>query len=100
MNKLTGKAVGTCVGAFFVLLDICISNDWMPWANRFSPITLAQINAYAGNNLKYHITFQYGIAFFTIGILVLSVLSILVNYREKAENWLQRLEVKWIQKQR
>lgn len=100
LNKLTGKAVGTCVGAFFVLLDICISNDWMPWANRFSPITLAQINAYAGYNLKYHITFQYGIAFFIIGIFVLSVLSILVNYREKAENWLQKLEVKWIQKQR
>lgn len=85
LNKFTGKAVGTCAAAFFVLLDICISNDWMNWANRFSPITLAQINRYSGLNLKYQITLKYGILFFVIGILVLSVLCILVNYQDESE---------------
>ena len=51
LNKLTSKAIGTCAGALCVLFDICISNDWMAWANRFSPITLAQINTYSGINL-------------------------------------------------
>lgn len=99
LNKLTGKAVGTCVGAFCVLLDICISNDWIPWARRYSPITLAQIKTYAGINLDYHITFAYGIAFFIIGMLTLSVCGILANYKERAESWLQRLEGKWIRKE-
>lgn len=80
LNKMTKNAVGTCVGAFFILLDICISNDWMAWANHFSPITLAQINTYAGYNLKYHITLNYGIVFFLIGILIFSGLSVVANY--------------------
>ena len=99
LNKLTSKAIGTCAGALCVLFDICISNDWMAWANRFSPITLAQINTYSGINLKYHITLKYGILFFIIGILVLSILCVLVNYKENTEIRLQKLEVKWRKKQ-
>lgn len=99
LNKLTSKAIGTCTGALCVLFDICISNDWMAWANRFSPITLAQINTYSGINLKYHITLKYGILFFIIGILVLSILCVLVNYKENTEIGLQKLEVKWRKKQ-
>lgn len=98
-NKLTGKAIGTCMGAFCVLLDICISNDWMAWANRFSPITLAQLNSYTGYNLKYHITFEYGVSFFLIGMILLTGLSILANYKDKAENLLKKLEVIWIHRQ-
>ena len=86
-------------GALCVLFDVCISNDWMAWANRFSPITLAQINTYSGINLKYHITLKYGILFFIIGILVLSILCVLVNYKENTEIRLQKLEVKWRKKQ-
>ena len=71
----------------------------MAWANRFSPITLAQINTYSGINLKYHITLKYGILFFIIGILVLSILCVLVNYKENTEIGLQKLEVKWRKKQ-
>lgn len=98
-NKLTGKAIRTCMGAFCVLLDICISNDWMAWANRFSPITLAQLNSYTGYNLKYHITFEYGVSFFLIGMLLLTGLSVLANYKDKAENLLKKLEVIWIHRQ-
>lgn len=82
-----------------MLLDICISNDWMAWANRFSPITLAQLNSYTGYNLKYHITFEYGVSFFLIGMLLLTGLSVLANYKDKAENLLKKLEVIWIHRQ-
>lgn len=85
-NKFTECPVGTFIGAFFVLLDICISNDWMNWANRFSPITLAQLTAYTGYNLRYHITLVYGILFFIIGILLLICLCILANEKVKITN--------------
>lgn len=40
LNKLTSRAIGTCAGALCVLFDICISNDWMAWANLlFSDFT-------------------------------------------------------------
>lgn len=99
LNKFSGKALGTCTGAFFVLLDICISNDWMNWANRFSPITLAQINTYSGYNLQYHITLTYGILFFITGIIALGILCILANYREHPESWCLMPERKWRQMQ-
>lgn len=82
-NKLTARSVGTFIGAFWVLLDICISNDWMGWANRFSPVSLAQVRTYSGYNLKFHITFLYGVLFFVIGIVVLILLCILTNYKDK-----------------
>ncbi len=81
-NKLTEHPAGTFIGAFFVLLDICIANDWMNWANRFSPVTLAQLTAYTGYNLQYHITLLYGVLFFATGIVGMICLCVLVN--EKA----------------
>lgn len=86
LNKLTDRPIGTFAGAFCVLLDICIANDWVNWANKFSPITLAQINTYAGYNLRYNITFGYGKVFFVVGILVLVLLCIFANYKDKV--WL------------
>lgn len=79
LNKMTNRPVGTMAAAFMVLLDICIANDWMNWAYRFSPITLAQIRTYTGYNLQYHIDLAYGISFFVIGIFILSIVSILSN---------------------
>lgn len=90
-NKMTGHSIGTVVGAFLVLLDICIANDWVNWANLFSPITLAQLNTYAGYNLKFHVTFRYGVMFFIIGIVVLVILSILANYKGKGKRWRKNL---------
>lgn len=84
LNKLTSRPVGTFAGAFCVLLDICIANDWLYWANKFSPITLAQVNSYAGYNLKYNITFDYGKRFFSIGIIVLILLCFFANYKDRA----------------
>jgi hypothetical protein len=78
-NKLTKSAAGTMLSGFFVLLDICIANDWMPWANLFSPATLAQLNAYAGYNLAYNITLKYGVYFFIFGLFVLCILNITIE---------------------
>lgn len=86
LNKTTDQPVGTAAGAFFVMLDICIANDWAVWAYKFSPITLAQINAYSGYNLRAGITFSYGIKFFCFGIVILCILCLLSNYRTKIYN--------------
>lgn len=82
-NKITGKSLGTIVGIFFTLLDICIANDWLDSAYRFSPVSLAQINRYSGYALKYKINLAYGVRFFVFGILVLIVLCLLANYIDK-----------------
>lgn len=95
LNLLTLRPVGTISGAFIILLDICIANDWVNWANRFSPITLAQINSYTGWNLRYGITFLYGCCFFAVGISVLTVLSIVINYRDRIRHRLLSWEEKW-----
>lgn len=89
LNGLTDSPSGTVAGAFCILLDICIANDWTHWANRFSPITLAQLNSYSGYSLMYNITLDYGVRFFSVGIGVLFVLGILSNYKEKLGNFFQ-----------
>lgn len=89
-NKLTERPIGTFIGAFFVLLDICIANDWMNWANRFSPITLAQLTAYTGYNLQYHITLSYGMVFFSAGIVVLIFLCVLANEKARIADVVNR----------
>lgn len=89
LNKITECSVGTFAGAFVVLLDICISNGWVGWANHFSPVTLAQISTYSGYNLKFHINFDYGILFFIIGILILIHLCIASNYKERIRSYLR-----------
>ena len=98
LNKLTKSPAGTITGAFAVLLDICIANDWMNWANRFSPITLAQINAYAGWNLRYGVTPAYGICFFIFGIVGFGILGVLANYRERLGNGWYAWRKKWKRK--
>lgn len=86
LNKATDQPIGTAAGAFCVLLDICVTNDWAIWAYRFSPITLAQINAYSGYKLRFGITFSYGIKFFCFGIVILIFLGLLSNYKIKIYN--------------
>ena len=81
LNKLTSSAAGTVTAAIFVLLDVCIYNDWGLWAYRFSPVSLAKINTYAGYNLKYGINMTYGALFFAVGIPVLAGCCILSGRR-------------------
>ncbi len=94
LNKMIMPPIGTVAGAFAILLDICISNDWMNWANKFSPITLAQLTTYTGWNLRYHVTLTYGILFFMIGIPLLISTSFVANERGKLWWRLNRCNIK------
>lgn len=70
-NMLSKKPMGTFLAAAFVLLDVTIYNEWTPAAYAFSPITLAQLSAFAGRNLSYGITLAYAVRFFCVSIFVL-----------------------------
>ncbi|MCM1234659.1 MAG: hypothetical protein NC489_31540 [Ruminococcus flavefaciens] len=70
-NMLSRKPVGTFLAAAFVLLDVTIYNEWTPAAYAFSPVTLAQLSAFAGKNLSYGITLAYAVHFFCVSIFVL-----------------------------
>lgn len=94
LNKTIMPPIGTVAGAFVILLDICVSNDWMNWANKFSPITLAQLTTYTGWNLRYHVTLTYGIKFFAIGIPILILISFAGNERGKLRWCLNRCNIK------
>lgn len=84
-NQMTNKSVGTILGMFFTVLDICIANDWIDFAYGFSPASLAQIETYSGYALKYHIDVIYGVRFFVFGIIILLLLCLLSNYKNKME---------------
>lgn len=85
INKVAKKAIGTVVGAALVLLDICIENDWVEWAYKFSPISLARISTYSGFALKFHVNLSYGTTFFIAGIVILSILCIAANYTDSID---------------
>lgn len=70
-NMLSKKPLGTFLAAAFVLLDVTIYNEWTPAAYAFSPITLAQLSAFAGKNLSYGITRAYAVRFFCVSIFAL-----------------------------
>ncbi len=83
-NKTTGKSVGTFMGAWIAVLDICVSNDWMDWAYGFSPVSLAQLELFYGFAPKWGINLAYAVRFFLIAIVSLSFLCVAANYKEKA----------------
>ena len=85
-NKMTGKSVGTFMGAWIAVLDICVSNDWMDWAYGFSPVSLAQLDLFYGFAPKWGINLAYAVRFFLIAIVSLSFLCVAANYKEKVIN--------------
>lgn len=89
-NKMTGKSVGTVIGALIAVLDICVSNDWLDWAYGFSPVSLAQLELFNGYASKWGINLAYAEKFFLISILSLSVLCVASNYKEKIVNKINR----------
>lgn len=80
-NKVTGKAVGTMLGAFLTVLDICVSNDWASWAYGFSPVSLAQLDLFYGYASKWGIDLSFAAKFFLIAIAGLGSLCVAVNDR-------------------
>lgn len=89
-NKVTGKPVGTVIGALIAVLDICISNDWLEWAYGFSPVSLTQLELFNGYASKWGINLVYAEKFFLIVILSLSALCVASNYKEKIVNKMDR----------
>ena len=92
-NKMTGKSVGTFIGALTAVLDICVSNDWMEWAYGFSPVSLAQLELFHGFAPKWGINLAYAGKFFLIVIVSLSALCVAANYKEKAINRISRRRI-------
>lgn len=90
-NKITEKSVGTVIGAFIAVLDVCISNDWMDWAYGFSPVSLTQLELFYGYASKWGINLAYAEKFFLIVIAVLVILCVASNYKEKVVNKISRI---------
>jgi len=89
-NRLTGKAVGTIIGAIITVLDVCIANDWMDWAYGFSPVSLTQLELFYGYASRWGINIKYATSFFMMSLIVLGILCIASNYKEKANNNISR----------
>ena len=71
LNYVTGKYVGTFLSAGFILMDITVANEWLPWFYRISPVTLAQLQALKGSNSLYQVGLDYAFWFFGISIVCL-----------------------------
>ena len=91
-NKVTNKPLGTRAGIFFTLLDICIENDWMDFAYKVSPVSLAQLETYSGYALKWGIDLNYGIHFFAIGIVLLLAVCLISNYGNRMKRCIYLLK--------
>ncbi len=94
-NKLSGRSVGTFLGAMVSVLDICISNDWLAWAYRFSPSSLAQLELFNGYAVKWGVNLVYSLRFYLIAIPILGALCIASNYKEKLLNIIERRYLTW-----
>lgn len=71
INAASNSYVGTFVAAGFVLMDITVANEWLPWFYKISPVTLAQLQALKGNQSLYQVTLEYALWFFGISIVCL-----------------------------
>lgn len=71
LNDVTGRYAGTFLSAGFVLMDITVANEWLPWFYRISPVTLAQLQALQGSNSLYQVDLGYVLRFFGGSIVCL-----------------------------
>ena len=83
LNYVTGKYIGTFVSVGFVLMDITVANEWLPWFYKISPVTLAQLQALRGSSSNYQVTLKYALAFFGISIVCLLIGCILTPKLQK-----------------
>lgn len=77
-NTVSNSYVGTFVAAGFVLMDITVANEWLPWFYKISPVTLAQLQALKGNQSLYRVTLEYALWFFGVTIVCLLVGSVVI----------------------
>ena len=72
-KNVSGRSMGTFLSAGFVLMDITVANEWLPWFYRISPVTLAQLQALRGKNSLYQVDLDYALSFFGVSIVCLLV---------------------------
>lgn len=72
-NYVTEGYTGTFISAGFVLMDITVANEWLPWFYKISPVTLAQLQALKGNNSLFQVDLCYALWFFGVSIVCLLV---------------------------
>ena len=77
LNNVGSSYIGTFTSAGFVLLDITVANEWLPWFYKICPVTLAQLQALKGNNSLYQVTLEYAFRFFGISIVCLFAVCVL-----------------------
>lgn len=77
LNYVTEGYTGTFISAGFVLMDITVANEWLPWFYKISPVTLAQLQALKGNNSLYQVDLDYALWFFGVSIVCLLVSCII-----------------------
>ena len=70
-NTVSNSYVGTFAAAGFVLMDITVANEWLPWFYKISPVTLSQLQALKGNQSLYQVTLEYALWFFGISFVFL-----------------------------
>lgn len=71
LNYVTGRYIGTFVSAGFVLMDITVANEWLPWFYKISPVTLAQLQALKSSDSLYRVNLEYASWFFGVSIVCL-----------------------------
>ena len=65
------------------MLDVCIANDWMGYAYKFSPMSLSQLELYYGYAAKWGLNLGYTFRFFSITLIGLGILCIVSNHKGK-----------------
>lgn len=68
INSVTNTYIGTFMSAGFVLMDITVANEWLPWFYKISPVTLAQLQALKRSDSIYHVDLHYALWFFGVSI--------------------------------
>lgn len=79
VNSATNTYIGTFLSAGFVLMDITVANEWLPWFYKVSPVTLAQLQALKSSDSLYRLDLNYALWFFGASIVCLLTGCILAS---------------------
>ena len=79
VNSVTNTYIGTFLSAGFVLMDITVANEWLPWFYKISPVTLAQLQALKSIDSLYRLDLNYALWFFGVSIVCLLAGCILAS---------------------
>jgi len=70
------RSVGAIVASAVVLMDITIVNSFSSYLNHFSPVSMARLTIIDPSGISLRPTNQYVYIFFTVTIIILSIISV------------------------